>query len=81
MMNARCAKGGHDLGYNNDDGHVPPSNRCSQCPPVLCDQCGELDHIDALCKCWRSVADIPLADLKGLFAGSGLSLDIRGGSK
>lgn len=75
-MNARCVQGGHDLGYNNDDGHLPPADKCRQCPPVLCDQCGEMDHIDSLCKCWRQVSDIPLADLKGLFADIGLSIEV-----
>jgi hypothetical protein len=28
-------------------------------------------------KCWVSVSDIPLADLKGMFADLGLSLDPR----
>jgi len=34
-----------------------------------------MDSMEAPCKCWISVSDMPLADLKGLFARDGLSID------
>ena len=54
--------------------HHPPISGCPNCPPRKCDQCGEMDSADSHCACWISVEDIPLADLKALFASSDLSI-------
>jgi len=54
---------------------MPGATRCGDCPPERCADCGVMDSMEAPCKCWISVSDMPLADLKGLFARDGLSID------
>jgi len=34
-----------------------------------------MDSMQQPCRCWVDVADIPFADLKGMFARDGLGLD------
>lgn len=48
---------------------------CGNCPPWTCEECGQPSHTDALCGCWTPIDDMPLADLKALFAASDLSLE------
>ena len=52
----------------------PQPDRCESCPPIVCPDCKQIDAMTAPCKCWVSVSDISLADLKGLFATGGLSV-------
>ena len=69
-MNPICDNCGSQL----PDGH-PAANYCGKCPPHRCNDCGEMDSMQTPCKCWVDVADIPFADLKGMFARDGLGLD------
>jgi len=52
----------------------PQPDRCESCPPIMCPDCGQIDAMAAPCKCWVSVSDMSLADLKGLFATGELSV-------
>lgn len=67
-------------GYDAGDENPPSPQHCGNCPPWRCDSCGEMSSNSALCSCWTNVADIPLADLKALFADDckddGLSLTL-----
>lgn len=64
-----------NCGSQLPDGH-PAASYCGECPPHLCEDCGKIDSMQTPCKCWVDVADIPFADLKGMLARDGLSLDI-----
>ncbi|MFE6866032.1 hypothetical protein ACFVFS_05710 [Kitasatospora sp. NPDC057692] len=50
---------------------VYPSTHCDKCPPWKCEICGDMSSADALCGCWVSLAEMPLADVKTLFARDG----------
>lgn len=50
---------------------LPAVDRCSACPPEVCEVCGYLDHVDVMCRCWVSVESLSLADAKALFAADG----------
>lgn len=54
-----------------------PAERCGQCPPWACGTCGELASATVLCSCWTPVEALPLADLRGLFAASGLDTTVE----
>lgn len=56
------------------NGAHPAIERCSKCPPIRCDKCGRMDHAVNHCNCWVAIERMPLADMKGLFALSGLSV-------
>jgi hypothetical protein len=62
---------------------LPFATRCGNCPPERCADCGDMDSMESPCKCWISVSDMPLADLKGLFARDGLSIGLimKGGDQ
>jgi hypothetical protein len=62
--------------YQELDPPGPPPSHCGACPPRLCDQCGEMDSHAQPCPCWVSLEGMPLADLKALFAGSDLGLEL-----
>lgn len=51
---------------------VYPSEHCGKCPPWTCKDCGEICSAAALCACWVLLADLPLADIKALFAADGM---------
>ena len=51
----------------------PRPNTCPECPPVLCPDCGGED--DLRCACWISLEGLPLAEIKGLLALGGLSVE------
>ena len=56
------------------DGATPdptPSEHRGQCPPWRCDDCGEMCSAADLCSCWIRPDQLPLADIKALFAGDG----------
>jgi hypothetical protein len=58
-------------GKRNDDGlgnPIPETVYCIDCPPQLCNSCGEMSSIKESCKCWVSLEDMNLADQKALFA-------------
>lgn len=46
---------------------------CSDCPPSKCETCGGINDMRSgkMCACWVSVADLPLADVKAIFARDG----------
>ncbi len=50
--------------------------RCMHCPPVACVTCGEPD--DRCCSCWVSIENLPLADIKALFAAGDSPLVLGG---
>lgn len=51
----------------------PIEEHCAACPPWTCDDCGEIDSYagEPRCACWVSVEDLPLADVKAIFAADG----------
>lgn len=57
---------------------TPVPDHCDQCPPWICDACGQFDSSAAPCPCWTPLDGMALADIKGLFAASGLSVDPNG---
>ena len=48
-----------------------PSERCGDCPPWTCEDCGQTCSAAALCGCWVRLDGLPLADVKALFAADG----------
>ncbi len=69
-------------GCGHDDrvpaAHQPPTTaHCGNCPPSTCEYCGGVNTWSTgdLCGCWTSLAGLPLADIKGLLAEVGLSVD------
>ena len=54
-----------------------PVDGCPQCPPRICDRCGQLDSPAVSCLCWVSVDALPAADLKALMAGLGADVEVR----
>jgi hypothetical protein len=54
-----------------DPSDLFPSAHCGDCPPWICETCGEACSAVALCSCWISLAGMPLADVKAIFAGDG----------
>ena len=48
-----------------------PSEHCGDCPPWTCEDCGNPCSSAALCSCWISLENMPLADMKALFAADG----------
>jgi len=50
---------------------IYPSEHCGECPPWTCTDCGEPCSAAVLCSCWVLLADLPLADIKALFAADG----------
>lgn len=51
-----------------------PSEHCGECPPWVCDGCGEMDSAKSPCHCWLDISTLNLADQKAVFASIGLSL-------
>jgi hypothetical protein len=51
-----------------------PSEHCGDCPPWLCEDCGEMCSLASLCPCWTPVDQLAHADLKAFLAEAGLSL-------
>lgn len=71
MADRGCQRCGADLGPD-----VPPRpERCGQCPPQPCADCGAPDN--APCFCYLHIDQLPLADLKGLLALDNISLVIE----
>lgn len=60
-------------GTVTDDFDGPGCFQCSNCPPTTCEDCGGINHpaTDRMCRCWVSIADLPLADIKAIFAADG----------
>lgn len=49
----------------------PTGDHCANCPPWTCQDCGQLDGSlpgGPRCSCWLSLEDMPLADIKAIFA-------------
>lgn len=67
------------IGRRGDPTDIAPSSHCGDCPPWTCDGCGRTCSAQALCPCWVPLADLPLADIKGLLARGGLSVDTNPG--
>ena len=61
--------------YFSPDGSPDGPLHCGNCPPWKCEDCGQMSSATELCRCWISLEDIPLADIKGLLAMGGLSVD------
>lgn len=61
-------------GPTGDPSDLFPSEHCGQCPPWTCDTCGQTCTAQALCPCWLSFDGMAFADIKALFAASGLGL-------
>ena len=61
----------------NDGVEYPRSSMtyCEDCPPLPCKECGGGNNATQSCSCWKSLEDESLADLKGIFAGMGLSVE------
>lgn len=68
-----CLNCGHDAGDDN-----PQPRHCGECPPWTCEVCGQLCSAAELCSCWIPLEGMVLADLKAVFAGVDLSLEIQG---
>jgi hypothetical protein len=49
-----------------------PSEHCGECPPWQCADCGGTCSAADLCSCWIVLADLPLADVKAIFAADGM---------
>lgn len=45
-----------------------PSAHCGDCPPWICETCGEQCSAAALCSCWVSLEGMSLADIKATLA-------------
>ena len=54
---------------------VPNKFWCPECPKFTCDKCGGENGYDVICKCWTSLENMNLADLKGIFALMDLEID------
>lgn len=50
---------------------VAPSEHCGRCPPWRCGTCGGMSSAESLCLCWTDLCEMPLADIKALFAADG----------
>ena len=61
-------------GVQGDPTDIAPSLHCSQCPPWTCETCGEPCTVTELCSCWTTLEGLPLADIKALLTGAGLSI-------
>ncbi|GLP64372.1 hypothetical protein TUSST3_09920 [Streptomyces sp. TUS-ST3] len=48
-----------------------PSEHCGDCPPWICEGCGETCSAVALCSCWVQLDTLLLADVKALFGADG----------
>lgn len=55
------------------DGKGPDTeiSSCVDCLPKKCERCGEMDSYRESCSCWISLEDMPMADIKALFARDG----------
>lgn len=58
-------------GPTGDPTDLFPATHCGDCPPWLCDGCGEMDSAAQHCRCWVSLEGMSLADQKALFAADG----------
>lgn len=69
-------------GTSSAHGDATPEH-CPACPPTTCAECGGVNvwGTDDLCTCWVSIEEMPLADVKALFAddcdGPGLSVAVN----
>lgn len=61
MTEVKCERCGTFAGYD-----VPDVCACTFCPAVACQECGDAD--DRWCSCWIDLRQMPLADVKALFA-------------
>jgi len=67
-------------------GGPPPEMRwhnlsCWRDTPWVCTDCGQLDSCRAggpTCACWINLADVPLADVKAMFADINLNITTGG---
>lgn len=59
------------------DPTCPQPQSCGQCPPATCEECGGVNHIATgrMCECWINLDNLPFADVKGLLALGGLSVE------
>lgn len=64
-------------GHTGPDDGLPQRTMCPACPPRPC-ECGDSDSLASPCECWIDVTTLPLADLKGMLAHEGLSVDTAG---
>lgn len=65
-----CKRCGADAGAGN-----PEAEWCDRCPPLPCPDCGQPDNRP--CACFVDVRDMPLADLKAVFARSGIDTTLE----
>ena len=49
-----------------------PSAHCGDCPPWICESCGQWCSATALCPCWLSFDGMSVADIKAVFAADGM---------
>lgn len=63
------------IGPQGDPTDVAPAQHCGNCPPWICDDCHGPCSTGAMCPCWISLEGLPLADVKGLLALGGLSVE------
>lgn len=78
-LKLRCLGCGRmEAGVLGDPTDIAPSIHCGHCPPWTCEWCGEICSMEKSCSCWISLEGMAMADIKGLFALDGLSLEIGG---
>lgn len=53
----------------------PVPDHCHKCPPWTCDGCEQPCSATDPCSCWIRLEGMSLADMKGLLALGGLSVD------
>lgn len=74
-MSGTCQNCGHISSDSPEDSPPNPSH-CGNCPPWICDGCGQTCSFAELCVCWIPLDDMALADIKAVFAASDMSIDL-----
>lgn len=68
-----CTSCGHTKpAPTGDPTDLFPSEHCGDCPPWICETCGQQCSATALCPCWTSFDGMTLADIKAVFAADGM---------
>lgn len=58
------------------DMECPRPERCGNCPPWDCEDCGQKCSAVELCGCWTTFDGMALADIKAALAAADLSLEV-----